>query len=289
MFSGAGAELACLQRRVGWQERGFDALREDAAGFRCCSLRGRFLLLTLCFPPQCANTARAGDSGFAKDGARLFLPWQAMGAGSTDAGFAAIAGIRNGLDVREVELPWFVVFLFGLCAGPYAEVGAAILFGDFPILLVLLFFVEGDVFGVPGLLARAEQGAVDVFIGLADGFDGSVGREALAVLGGYLQSVEEDLGATRVDAVRAEGLDHVGDGGEDSVLVFELRQVMDEGRRLAGFARRGFLVALVVVEVAEVLVGEGGRLAFLSTREDVATFDVHGWLSVRVPPGGGSG
>lgn len=106
-----------------------------------------------------------------------------------------------------------------------------------------------------------------------------------AVLGGDLQAVDEDLGAARVDAVGPEGEDDVGERGEDGVGVFQLRQVMGEGGRLAEFAGGQLLVAFVVVEVAEVLLAERGRRAFLSAWEDVAAFDVH--ASLRSTPRGG--
>jgi hypothetical protein len=101
-------------------------------------------------------------------------------------------------------------------------------------------FLLREIFRIGVLLGWADQGTVMVRVGFADdpasrragsffclfrGFDGV----ALAVvLRGDLESVDEDLGAARVDAVGRQREYHVRDGQLDGVGVFEGRQVVDE-------------------------------------------------------------
>jgi hypothetical protein len=123
------------------------------------------------------------------------------------------------------------------------------------LVLLVYVVVVGEVFAVVALQTRSYERAVFVFVRFAYGLDAAVLPDAATVLGGDLQAVDEDPGTVRVDAVSGEGDDDVGERSQDGVGIFELRQELDEGRRLAGFARWALLVALIVVEVAEVAAG----------------------------------
>ncbi|QNI33710.1 hypothetical protein H7849_07245 [Alloacidobacterium dinghuense] len=82
---------------------------------------------------------------------------------------------------------------FGLTEQDFAEAGRA--------------FSGGGFFRFGALLFRADEGAVCVFVGFADGllngccFLHGHGGAVTVVLRGYLQAVDDDAGATRVDAV----------------------------------------------------------------------------------------
>ena len=105
----------------------------------------------------------------------------------------------------------FGVHGFGLAQQDAAEAGA---------FFFSLFFWVG------GLLDRADEGAVFVLVGFADCLRGDVffgghGGAVAAVLRCDLKAVDEDAGAARVDAVRGQGEDYVGQGELDGVGVFE--------------------------------------------------------------------
>jgi hypothetical protein len=103
---------------------------------------------------------------------------------------------------------------------------------------------------------------------------------ALAVvLRGDLESVDDDLGAARVDSVRSQGEHNVRDGELDGVGVFERRKVMND-RTQVSFANLGhpdFAVAVGLVEVAEILIAKRWRLALFAASKDVSALVVH-WV-----------
>ena len=119
---------------------------------------------------------------------------------------------------------------------------------------------------------------------VADDVDGlGDDGEAAGVGGGEAQAVEEDAGAGGVEQLGGDGVDDLGDGELDGLAVFE----GGEGDHLAagdagGAAGEGLSVDLVgaveaVVEVAEVVVGEGDGAALGSVGLDVAAeLDLHG-------------
>jgi hypothetical protein len=93
---------------------------------------------------------------------------------------------------------------FGFAQQDFTEAGASFL---------------ADFFGVGSLFGRRDEGAVFVLVDFADHGGGvlhtqvsfaNLGHPAVAVvLGGYLESVDEDAGTARVDAVGGEGEDYV--------------------------------------------------------------------------------
>jgi len=124
--------------------------------------------------------------------------------------------------------------------------------------------------GVVGLggCDEAERGLVD------DDLDWLFGRVVGKLLGqrggGDLQAVEQDAATARIDAVHGDGVEHVGDGGQDGGAVLgpvehdlaaalpALDRVLDrlaggvvvvaEGLRPVGAAQRGRLAAAAVGE-----------------------------------------
>ena len=122
-------------------------------------------------------------------------------------------------------------------------------------------------FRVWGLYRRADEGAVFLLVGFADGegwrlFFGGHGSAVAAVLRGDLQAVDEDSGAAGVDAVRGERQDYFGQGELDGIGVFERGEFqggffgVDVG--VVGLVSWRWALAGVGVEVAEVLVLERG-------------------------------
>src|SRR5271170_2906168 len=157
-------------------------------------------------------------------------PFFGSGTDVDDAGLRFLPGFFG--------LVFFPGFFFGLVLGlhgfgfaeeDFAEAGRA----------SLLF----DLFWFGALFGWADEGAVFVLLGFAHGLYGCCffrGHEApvAVVLGCDLESIDEDAGAARVDAVGGEGQDYVGEGELDSVGVFKRWQGVGRVmRRDVGFVR----------------------------------------------------
>src|SRR5271170_6620073 len=142
---------------------------------------------------------------------------------------------------------------FGFAEEDFAEAGWA----------SLLF----DLFRIGALLLRANLSAVFVLVDFADSlgrgfFFGGYGGAVTVVLRGYLQSVDEDACAARIDTVGGESENDVGEGELDGIGFFKRWQVesgvfgVDVG--VVGSVGGPGLLAGVGVEVAEGLLFEGG-------------------------------
>jgi hypothetical protein len=159
---------------------------------------------------------------------------------------------------------------------------ASAFFRVFCGLVVFAIFAVVTGGAIVGGIADAEFGGELISIaGKGDGFDGSEGEDvlfALDVLRGDLESIEEVSGALGVEPFGVEIVDDLGEGDQDGAAVFE------DGN-LAGFCSRGIRLGggggwfgravEAGVEVAIVLVAEGGGVAPGSVRHDVAAFEVH--------------
>jgi hypothetical protein len=108
---------------------------------------------------------------------------------------------------------------------------------------------------------------------LVDAFNGgSAGFGQVAA--GYLERVEQQPGAFRVDHVAGDALGDERDSGLDGAAVFERGQF--EGGQ--GVAERGFIFGLAggVVVVAKIFLAERFASATMSVGEDVAALEVFG-------------
>jgi hypothetical protein len=123
-----------------------------------------------------------------------------------------------------------------------------------------------------------------------DAFWGAGGAEAGEVHAGELKSVEDGVGAARVELAGSDGVDDDGEGQLDRVAIFEGSEFevfsVEAGADGAFFAAEGF-VAIVeaLVEEAEVALVEGGRTALRARGVDVAAEEIlHFQLLKGVPP-----
>jgi hypothetical protein len=135
--------------------------------------------------------------------------------------------------------------------------------------------VDGDLFH--GLVCR---------LGFGGGSCGGLGFGQIEA--GYLETVGEEAGASRVDVVGGDALEDFSDGGLDGGAVFRQRQV-EVGAAAAALFWVGDGFSCGVVVVAELFLAEAGAGAAASVGEDVAALVLFrffgGVLHVSLPTG----
>jgi hypothetical protein len=124
--------------------------------------------------------------------------------------------------------------------------------------------VEGEVF---------DGQEVDIFLVAPAGF-GPEARLAGEVVRGDLEAVEDEAGAARVDGVCGDAGDDVADGELDGGTVLDEGDWDDGAELVAGGARAGASVGVVVV--AEGLAAEGDHAAAEAVGSDVAALEAAG-------------
>jgi hypothetical protein len=136
--------------------------------------------------------------------------------------------------LRERDADWLIGFggFLGLALGFALGVQGFGFAEENPAEAGSLFLL--DFFRVGSLFGRGDEGAVFVLVDFTDDGGGilqthvscafgsaNMGRPSVVVLGGDLQSVDEDAGTARVDSVGGEREDYIGQRQLDGVGVVE--------------------------------------------------------------------
>ncbi len=195
-------------------------------------------------------------------------------------------GVWGGFSCRSFGLTGCVVVEGVSAEVVHEDVGEAAGSGEF------FFGVFGEVEGVGVVLGgRGDEAVGGVFDDFFDGGgDGWLGGELFReIVGGKLQGVEQEAGAARVEGGVGDFAHDVADGELDGGAVFGHGE--SEGLGVDRFGKVGGGAA-GLVEVAEILGAEAGRLAAAAFGVDVAALEAWfvdgfgcGWHDGPPPPG----